>query len=451
MAAGPLVGEAVVDASALWVVHHDYSGIGRVRVVPPSRFGEVMEGGVTFGYAAWDFTITGALVPDPVCTLASGDYRVIPDPAALVRLPHIAGVVQSFADLYETDGSPWDGDPRSCLRRIEHDLADLGFTVRVALESEFQVVRDSAADDWPPVERLPMFSLNAIESQWAPWMANTLGSLLAADVPVHQLAREGAGGQYECSLLPTDPVSACDQFLLARQIIKGTMPAGLVATFMPKLYDDRAGNGLHVHISIVDADGADVFGDPADPAALSPLGEQIVSALVERAPAQLALAAPTPNSYRRLQPGWGAPTHAAWSFGNRSTLIRIPGPGSGRRVEYRSGDQSCNPYLHVLGLLATIAAAIRGTRTPIAPVDLDLSLSTESDLYAAGALPLPCSLPEALDHLAEDPVLTEALGPTILTHYLRVKREEHETYVRETSGGSSSVTDWERQTYLVAL
>lgn len=438
------------DVSALWVVHHDYSGIGRIRVIPPSRFSSVMENGVTFGYVAWDYTISGVLAADPGYTLASGDYRSIPDPATIVPLPHVPGVAQVLTTLHDEDGV-WAGDPRERLRVAWRGLEATGYRIRIGLEAEFQVVRDAPADGWPPIERLPMFSLNAIESQWVAWMGATLEALLAAGVQVHQIAREGAVGQYECSLLPADPVAACDAFLLARQIVKGTMPEGLVATFMPKPYEDRAGNGLHVHLSIEDADGRDVIGDPDDPAALSPLGARIVAALVNRAPAQLALGAPTPNSYRRLVPGWGAPTHAAWAFGNRSALVRIPGTGSARRIEYRSGDQSCNPYLHLLGLLATVQDAIVNGGPTIAPIDLDLSLLDDAELQATGALQLPRSLDRALDHLEADPVLTGALGPVILRHYPGAKRAEHETFLREAAGHDSSVSDWERATYLRAL
>lgn len=450
MAPGPLTGpDALADAAALWVVHHDYSGIGRVRVIPPVRFAEVLADGVTFGYVAWDYTIAGTLVPDASYSLASGDYRSVPDAASFVRLPHAPGIVQAFSDLHD-DAGPWEGDPRGRLRTAWRGLEALGYRVRVALESEFQVVRDAPEEDWPPVERLPMYSVNAVESQWSGWMGGMLDALHAAGVPVHQIAREGAVGQYECSILPSDPVTACDRFLVARQVVKGAMPPGLVATFMPKPYGDRAGNGLHVHVSVVDADGRDVVADPADPRELSPEGRRIVSALVAHAPGQLALAAPTPNSFRRLVPGWGAPTHASWSMGNRSALVRIPGPGSSRRIEYRSGDQSCNPYLHVLGILATIRAALAGEVAPVAPLDVDLSLLDGPALDRTGALPLPASLPDAVAALRTDPVLLAALGPVIAEHYAGSKLEEHDAFIRATGGGAE-VTTWERSTYLRAL
>jgi glutamine synthetase len=439
------------DAAALWVVHHDYSGLGRVRVIPPSRIDEVLDEGVTFGYVAWDYTVTGSLVPDAEYSLASGDYRVIPDRSTATRLPHVSGVVQTFSDLCDADGNPWDGDPRDRLRRVWNDLRSMGYAVRVGIESEFQVVAENGAGEWVPVEQFPMYSVGAVESQWEVWMARTLESLLAAQVPVHQLAREGAASQYECSLLPCDPIAACDNYLLARQIIKGSMRPGITATFMPKAYTDWAGNGLHVHISIVGPDGSDLLTDRVADDALSPVGLSVVSALVRHAPAQLALGAPTPNSFRRLVPGWGAPTRAAWSFGNRSALVRIPGPGSGRRLEYRSGDQSCNPYLHLLGILAVIADAIRSGAEAVAPIDEDLSLLTDHELDLVGAHPLPGSVPEALDRLAQDQVLCEALGPSLLRHYSGSKREEHETLMRTSGVVSSSVTAWERSTYLRAL
>lgn len=438
-------------AAALWVVHHDYSGIGRVRVIPPSRFDEVVDQGVTFGYVAWDYTITGQLVAGAEYSLASGDYLAVPDPATIVRLPHVTGVAQAFSDLHDADGQPWDGDPRGRLKRMRQHFRDLGLTVRIGLESEFQVVTRDDSGKWAPVERMPMFSVAAVESQWELWMGRTLDALLTAGVPVHQFAREGAPAQFECSLLPSDPVTACDQFLLARQIIKATTRPGTTATFMPKVYDDWAGNGLHVHLSISAADGTDVLSDPESDNVLSPLGQSIASALVEHAPAQLALGAPTPNSFRRLVPGFGAPTRATWSFGNRSALVRIPGPGSSRRIEYRSGDQSCNPYLHVLGLLAVIADTIDNGGTRLAPIDHDVSLLDDVQLEAIGAIALPRSVPEALERLAADPVLCSALGPTLLRHYTGSKLEEHETLKRSMAGALSAVTAWERDVYLQAL
>jgi glutamine synthetase len=439
------------DATYLWVIHHDFSGIGRVRVIPRHRFEEVIRVGVKFGYNAWDYTFYGTSIPSPRWTLASGDFNVIPDKDTMTPLPHAFGATQVFSFLYDEKGIEWDGDPRGRLRNMCDRLIGLGYRIQVGFESEFHVVSKTADTEWSPCEQFPMWSVGAVEDQWNQWIQKTLQALITAEIPVYQFTREGSKSQFECSLMPLDPVSACDKYLIARQIIKGSMPSEIIATFMPKIYQDRAGSGLHAHISITNLRGDNILADPNNAIKLSSLGEQIVSKLVRHAPAEIALAAPSTNSFRRLVTGQASPTYASWSFGNRSALIRIPGFGDSRRIEYRSGDQSCNPYLYILGILASICDAIGGSDSLVKPVDKDLSLMNQAEISATYAEPLPRSVPEALELLGANTVLTSALGPEISNQYLAVKREEHEIYLRETGGGTETVTDWERETFLKVL
>lgn len=439
------------DANYLWVVHHDFSGIGRVRIIPRHRFEEVMRVGVKFGYNAWDYTFNGTSIPSPRWTLASGDFSSIPDKDTMTLLPHALGVVQVHSFLYDERGIEWGGDPRGRLKQMYDRFIGLGYRIQVGFESEFHVVSKTSDTEWSPCERFPMWSVGAVEDQWDQWIQKTLHALITAEIPVHQFTREGSESQFECSLMPLDPVLACDKYLITRQIIKGMMPREIIATFMPKIYQDRAGSGLHAHISITNLRGDNIFADPNNVNKLSGLGEQIVSNLVRHAPAEVALAAPSPNSFHRLVPGQAAPTYASWAFGNRTTLIRIPGSGDSRRIEYRSGDQSGNPYLYILGILASVYDAFSSSDALIKPIDRDLTLMNQAEISASHALPLPRSVPEALELLGADTVLTSALGPEISNQYLAVKREEHEIYLRETSGGKETVTDWERETYLKVL
>lgn len=435
-------------ADALWVVHHDYSGLGRAKSVPPDRFEAVQRDGVTFGLAAWDYLFNGEQVPDAAFGLETGDFRVVPDAATLVRLPHVAGVAQTLGDIY-VDDMPWEGDPRARLREAVANLAELGYVVAVAIEVEFLVLEEADDGSLRPLESEPMYSTSALEGQWDAWLGPVLAALGVTGIEVHQLAREGSPGQYELSLMPNDPLRACDHYLLARQIIKASLPARSVATFMPKPFTELAGNGLHVHMSLTDDAGAEAIPDASDRAALSSVGGSIVAGLLEHARAQCALGAAIPNSYERLIPGSAAPAHAAWDFGNRSVLVRIPGVGPARRIEYRGGDASANVYLHLLGLISTVIASVRATTSSVASASLDLGTVDDAEAARLGAARLPRSLGEALDALGDDPILQAALGPTVSQHYTAMKRLEQA--LRDKASASEDALAWDRMSYLRVL
>jgi glutamine synthetase len=270
-------------------------------------------------------------------------------------------------------------------------------------------------------------------------------------IAVHQIAKEYGQGQYELSLLPTGAVAAVDAFLAARDLIKAlARDAGIVATFMPKAHEDHPGCGLHVHLSLARASGEDALVDPHDPAGLSPTGLAAVAGLLAHAAGQTALGSPTPNSFKRLVPGSWAPAHAIWAIGNRAALVRIPSPGAGRHLEYRSGDASANLYLQVAGLLAAIADGLERRAEAPAPVPVDVGHLSDTEAAAIGAPRLPSRLDVALDALEADAVLCEALGPIVVPHYLAVKRFEWASYLAESGLAADDVhvSAWERAAYL---
>lgn len=438
-----------LHAETLWVVYHDYSGVGRAKAVPGSRLPEVATGGVTFAMANWDLAITDHQVPQPVFGADSGDFRAIPDAGFLVPVPHRAGVVQAAAALATETGEPWDGDPRRLLARQAERLERRGIVARVAFEAEYVI----APADLGPVGLLSdpsrMFTVDELDARWT--VAETLlHGLEQASIGVHQWAKEYGPGQFELSLLPADPVGAADRLLFARQLLFAAgREQGWIASGMPKPYADLPGNGLHVHIGLEDGDGRDLVGDAADPGALSALGGSAVAGLLAHAPGQAALGSPTPNSYKRLLPGSWAPAHVAWAFGNRAALVRIPMRGAGRHLEVRAGDGTANPHLLLTGLLAAIADGVeRGLPLPAA-ADLDIGHLDDEAARSAGFERLPDHLSGALDALEQDPVLLEALGSVVPAHYLPVKRFELASYLAESGADESTtaVTDWERATY----
>jgi len=442
-----------LDARHLWIVYHDYAGLGRGKAVARERIEDVAAHGVTFAKANWDFAITDHYVPQPGFGPDAGDFRVIPDPAAIVPVPYREGVALAFGWLADDLGAPWPGDPRARLRDQVAALAAGGLTAQVAFEAEFVLFGSGPDGRWVPADRGRMFTVDEIEARWA-WCATVLAALQAMGVAVHQLAKEYGPAQYEISLLPTDPVAAVDRFLVARQVIKAlARDEGLVASFMPKPYAELPGNGLHVHLSLGDAEGRDALADPTDESGLSPAAAAAIGGLLDHAAAQAALGSPTPNSYKRLLPGTWAPAHVCWAFGNRAALVRVPGRGPARHLEYRSGDASCNPYLHVAGLLAGIRDGL-DRKVPLPPsADLDVGHLTDAEAAVRGFVRLPDRPATALDALAGDAVLQAALGPLIAEHYLVVKRFELDSYLAESgaSPDTTSVTDWERATYLEHL
>lgn len=441
-----------MDADFLWVVYHDYYGVGRAKAVTRGRFEDAIEHGVTWAKANWNIAIDDQLIPHPALAADSGDFLARPDPATVVPVPYRDGVAEVLSELIDDLGEPWDGDPRGRLKAQVEQLESLGLEAHVAFEMEFLLLQPSGEGGWIPADHGRMFTVDEIEARWG-WSAQLLDSLATMGVEVHQFAREYGVGQYELSLFPTDPVTAVDRFVLARQAVRAlARDDGLVATFMPKPFADLPGNGLHVHLSLWRPDGNDAISDPADPARLSAIGLSAVAGLLAHAAGQAALGAPTPNSYKRLLPGSWAPAHVCWALGNRAALVRIPGRGAARRLEYRSGDASASPYLHLGGLLAAIIDGIRSGSIAPPPLVGDVGHWSDEEAATRGVARLPRSLGEALDALERDDVLRAMLGPTIDQNFRAVKRYELSRYEDQAAAaGTTEVTEWERATYLEAL
>jgi glutamine synthetase len=443
-----------LDAEALWVVYHDYAGLGRAKAVPRGRFEEVACEGVTFAMANWDLAITDEQLPHPIFGADSGDFRAVPDPSTLVALPHRPGVAQAFARLTDDTGADWDGDPRAALIGQVSRLERLDVAVKAAFEAEFVVVEgdDPAALH---ADRGRMFAVEGLDRRW-PMAARILDDLDATGVAVHQIAKEYGPGQFEVSLLPADPLAAADRFLLARQLIRAAARAeGATASFMPKPFADVAGNGLHVHLGLtrLGEPEVDLIADADDPTRLAHTAGPPIAGLLAHAMGQAALASPTPNSYKRLLPGSWAPAHVSWAIGNRAALVRVPGRGAGRHLEVRGGDAGMNPYLHLVGLLAAIADGVE-RQLPVPPeADLDVGHLTDEEATAGGFSRLPADLVSALDAFEADDVLRDAVGPTIARHYVDVKGFEWDCYVERSglAAGSTDVSDWERATYFECL
>ena len=270
-----------------------------------------------------------------------------------------------------------------------------------------------------------------------------MGDLRAMGIVLDQLGKEYGPAQYEGTPAFGAPLEAVDHYLAFREVVRNrAREAGWVASFMPKPYAELPGCGLHVHLSVWDRDGQrELTPGEADREPLSGVGRRFAAGLLAHARGLTGIGSPIVNSYKRLLPGSWAPAHICWGVGNRSALVRVPGLGRRRRIEYRSGDNAANPFLYVCALMAAGLDGIRNEIELPPPADVDVGHLSTAEAQARGLEFLPSSLPEALDAFEADAVLTGALGPVISAEFLKVKRSELAAY-------DLTVHPWERAAYL---
>jgi glutamine synthetase len=274
-------------------------------------------------------------------------------------------------------------------------------------------------------------------------VVDLMNELAGMGIGVAQFHKEYGRGQYELSLRHGSPIEAVDCYLQFRATLHDiARKHGMIATLMPKPSAESPGNSLHAHLSIWNAEGTqDLTTSAADDVSLSETAMWFMGGLLAHAPALTAVGSPSVNSYKRLLPGSWAPANAYWGAGNRSGLIRVPGTGSRRRIEFRSSDNTTQPYLLMCALLAAGLDGIKRQIDPGPPFEGDVGHLSPEEIERRQLAFLPRTLPDALDALERDELVCAALGPEILKHFLAVKRGELDAY-------NTIVHEWERTTYL---
>lgn len=426
----------------LWITYHDYSGVACAKTVGKERFRSGVEKGIVFALANLDMDILDHQAPDATLLAGEGDFMAVPDPRSYVVLPQFPRTARMHAWMRATDGSPWDGCPRTRLEAMIDGLAQAGHSVRAGFEPEFYLLTRDENGECRPTNRTRMFTQDGLAAEDA-LVQQLAGYLHQIGIAVDQLGKEYGAGQYEMTLRHADPLKAVDDYLTLRQVVRETAREfGYLTTFMPKPYADWAGCSLHVHLSLWDAQGrTDVTPSNDDERSLSRQGMWFMGGLIKHAHALTGLGAPTVNSYKRLLPGSWAPAHTYWGYGNRSALIRIPGVGPRRHLEFRSGDNTCQPFMFMTALLGAGLDGVRNEIDPGPDFAGDAGHLTAGEMEEAGLNWLPRTLPEALAALESDAVIRQAVGETALDHFLKVKRSELSQY-------NLHVHPWERDTYL---
>ena len=429
----------------LWVTYHDFNGRACAKTIPKSRFAEVVEGGVVFARANLNFGVDDHMTADGIWQAQTGDFLALPDPDAYWQLPYLEDTAIVLCNMMTEDYQPFDACPRQILRRTLSLFAGQGIEITAALEAEFSLFTKTADGEVAPARAGGMFTVAGL-NQFADFLQDIVATLEATGIQVEQMGKEYGASQFEFTVRYDAPLAAADRYLISKEITRAlALQRGLIASYMPKPFTDLAGNGLHANLALWDTDtGSNLLAGDGQENPLSEIGRQFIAGLMAHAPGICGLGAPTVNSYKRLQPASWAPAHIAWGLGNRGVLLRVPDANKRCRVEYRAGDNTCNPYFFLTALLAAGWDGIMRKADPGAPFhDEDVGHFSLAQSEAQGIQFLPRSLPVALDALENDEVLMAALAPVAGQEFLKVKRLELETY-------NVTVHPWERQMYLEA-
>ena len=429
------VEERGVRLVRLWFT--DVLGQLKSFAISPAELENALEEGMQFDGSAID----------GFSRIQESDVLARPDARTFEMLPwadHDEHSARIFCDLTTLDGTPFAGDPRQVLRRNLDAAAQRGYSFFVAPEIEFFYFGSGDPSVTPqPLDSGSYFDLTTADVA-SDLRRQTIQHLEAMGIPVEYSFHEDSPSQHEIDLRHTDALTMADNVMTLRLVVRETaMERGLYATFMPKPLANVQGSGMHTHLSLFEGE-ANAFHDPDQPYLLSKTGQSFVAGLLRHAPEITAVTNQLVNSYKRLILGTEAPTNVTWARNHRAALVRVPETKPGKedsvRIEYRSPDPACNPYLAYSLLLA---AGLRG-------IDEGYTLPDEASTYfdlspkeraAAGIADLPQSLAEALDAMEGSELVRETLGDHIFEWFLRNKRAEWADY-------KAQVTPFELNRYL---
>lgn len=383
--------------------------------------------------------------------VSEADTVARPDPSTFQVLPWTNGSskhhsARMFCDITMPDGSPAWADSRHVLRRQLAKASDLGFTCYVHPEIEFFLLEPGPylKSKPVPIDNAGYFD-QAVHDSAANFRRHAIEALELMGISVEYSHHENAPGQQEIDLRYADALSMADNVMTFRYIVKEVaLDEGVRATFMPKPFGQHAGSAMHTHMSLFEGEH-NAFHSPDDPLQLSDVGKSFIAGILEHACEISAVTNQWVNSYKRLVHGGEAPTAVAWGAANRSALVRVPmyspHKTSSRRVEVRSPDSACNPYLTFAVLLA---AGLRGVENGyvLGPEAEDNVWNlTPEERLAMGYAELPSSLDRALHAMENSELVAEALGEQVFDFFLRNKRREWSNY-------RGHVTPYELNTYL---
>ena len=414
----------------------DIFGIPKNVAIPVEQLPKALDGEIQFDGSSIEGFVR----------IEESDMNLVPDPNTFVLFPwkpKDGAVARLICDVTNPDGTPFAGCPRCQLKKVIAEAEEMGFHMNAGPEAEFFLFHTDA-EGQPTLfthDQAGYFSMSPSDlgENARRDIVLTLGEM---GFEVEASHHEVAPGQHEIDFKYSDALTTADNLTTFRLVVRTVAQRhGLHATFMPKPVFGINGSGMHTHQSLF-KDGKNAFYDPDSEFGLSELAMQYIAGTLEHAPAFTAITNPTVNSYKRLVPGFEAPVYIAWSQRNRSPLVRIPAKrGQSSRMEVRSPDPSCNPYLALAVMLkAGLDGIKQGLKAP-EPEERNIYVMTEEERLNRNIQSLPGSLMEALEALSKDEVIKEALGEQIWKRFTEAKIMEWDEF-------RTAVHPWEVERYL---
>jgi glutamine synthetase len=377
------------------------------------------------------------------------DMVAMPDPDSFQLLPwrpreHRA-VARMFCDVLRPGGTPFEGDPRYVLKQNLKRAADLGYTFYVGPELEYFYFKSS--DSTEQLDHGGYFDLIPLDMA-TDLRRETVIALEEMGIGVEYSHHEVAGSQHEIDMRYTDALTMADNVMTYRLVVKQiAIQNDVYATFMPKPIFGINGSGMHVHQSLFKGD-KNAFFDAKDEYHLTQVAKSYIAGLLKHAPEITAVTNQWVNSYKRMVPGFEAPVYQSWARRNRADLVRVPeykpGKEKATRIEFRSPDPACNPYLAFSVMLAAGLEGVEKGLKPPAPVEENVYEMTEEEMKKRGIGTLPASLVEAIQLAEKSEVVRKALGEHVFNAFIQNKKIEWNQY-------KAQVTEYELKKYLPVL
>lgn len=408
----------------------DYNGLTRGKVIPLASLKAKLDDGIGLTKATLNVSERDTILPVTDMT-PIGELRLVGDAASAHVLPYMPQVATLMGDIYNLDKTPYASDPRTILKRVVKQLDDAGFTVKMTYENEFELFTGDKDHREPAMPRVA-FSTESMDFAY-PFILKTINQLQQVGIMPNAYYPEGGIGQHELSMLPQDPVTAADNEVIYKRIIKNTAKDfELYASFAPKPLVDSAGSGAHIHLSLWRGQ-EDAFFDADAAMQLSKTGQYFVGGVLKHIQGLLALTCPSVNSYQRLAPGHWSSAYATYGKDNREAAVRIPStawvdPASSMNIELKASDATANPYLAFAGVLA---AGLDGIQHEILPgnyCDVDPATLSEAQRNEMGIHRLPQSLSQAVDAFVSDSLFQKVFGAQLMDAYAKIKREDDQYY-----------------------
>jgi glutamine synthetase len=374
---------------------------------------------------------------DGFVEINESDLVLKPDPQTFSHLPwrpEESGAGRFICDIYNPDGKPFEGDPRSALKKSLEKIKDKGYKYNIGPEPEFFIVDEDENGEYIPYDDGGYFDVEPID-KGPDFRRQLVNDLEKLGFELEGSHHEVGPGQNEIAFKFDDALKTADAVITFKEASKAIVSKMAEeegkkyrVTFMPKPFFGENGSGMHAHQSLFKGD-ENLFSDENSKTGLSQEALYFMGGLLEHSSALSAVVAPTVNSYKRLVPGYEAPVYKAYGFRNRSALIRIPAArGKATRIEYRCPDPSCNPYL---AFAAMLEAGLDGLKNKIDPgeaTEENIYKMSDDELKARGIEYIPSSLWEAYHAFEEDEIIKNALGPHISEKFLESKYAEWDDY-----------------------